>query len=343
MYKPIKPAALSCRTHGLARCMDVLAGLFGQSNPDYMCAAGFSASPHFLYSGYDSRGEWFQLFHIAFGGIAAAPSGDGADGHGMWPDFTNVPCEYLEAICPLRMDAHEVIPDSGGPGLHRGGNGVHTAYRILNAGDVSIHDDRWLSYPWGVRGGLPGANEAASTSSARMEQSRFCPRSAIGCGLSQGDVVHYCTWGGGGWGDPLERPVGAGRVRRGSRPRHDLRAHGATAWSLDEDFRRRRGRHTVRYARACGWSGAIPTSSTWAAISTISWPAARRRRACLRRARPSSRRGRWRRGSGLAKRREVGAGLPREPHGCLGRGRAEVFTPLPRPPEIWRRSGGRPR
>ena len=206
LYKPIKPAALSCRTHGLARCMDVLAGLFGQSNPDYMCAAGFSASPHFLYSGYDSRGEWFQLFHIAFGGIAAAPSGDGADGHGMWPDFTNVPCEYLEAICPLRMDAHEVIPDSGGPGLHRGGNGVHTAYRILNAGDVSIHDDRWLSYPWGVRGGLPGARSRkyVERTDGTIE---VLPSKCDRVRVEPGDVVHYCTWGGGGWGDPLERPV----------------------------------------------------------------------------------------------------------------------------------------
>ena len=171
-----------------------------------MCAAGFSASPHFLYSGYDSRGEWFQLFHIAFGGIAAAPSGDGADGHGMWPDFTNVPCEYLEAICPLRMDAHEVIPDSGGPGLHRGGNGVHTAYRILNAGDVSIHDDRWLSYPWGVRGGLPGerSRKYVERTDGTIE---VLPSKCDRVRVEPGDVVHYCTWGGGGWGDPLERPV----------------------------------------------------------------------------------------------------------------------------------------
>ena len=222
LYKPIKPAALSCRTHGLARCMDVLAGLFGQSNPDYMCAAGFSASPHFLYSGYDSRGEWFQLFHIAFGGIAAAPSGDGADGHGMWPDFTNVPCEYLEAICPLRMDAHEVIPDSGGAGLHRGGNGVHTAYRILNAGDISIHDDRWLSYPWGVRGGLPG-----SRSRKYVERTdgtiEVLPSKCDRVRVEPGDVVHYCTWGRRRLGRPAGAAGRAGGVRRRGRARHGRR------------------------------------------------------------------------------------------------------------------------
>ncbi len=206
LYKPIKPAALSCRTHGLARCMDVLAGLFGQGNPDFLCAAGFSASPHFLFSGYDERGEWFQLFHIAFGGIAAAPSGDGADGHGMWPDFTNVPSEYLESILPLRIEVNEVISDSGGPGLHRGGNGVHTAYRVLSAGEISIHDDRWLTHPWGVNGGLP-AERSRKFIERTDGTSEVLPSKCDRVAVEAGDVVHYLTWGGGGWGDPLTRPV----------------------------------------------------------------------------------------------------------------------------------------
>ena len=48
---PIRPAALSCRTHFLGRLMDVLSGLLGQRAPEFMTAAGFSDSPHFMYSG----------------------------------------------------------------------------------------------------------------------------------------------------------------------------------------------------------------------------------------------------------------------------------------------------
>ena len=206
LLNPKWPAALSCRTHGLARSMDVLAGLFGQGNPDYLCAAGFSASPHFLYSGYDKHGKWFQLFHITFGGVAAAPSGDGADGHGMWPDFMNVPSEHLESILPLRIETHAIIPDSGGPGYHRGGNGVHTAYRILNKGQISIHDDRWLTHPWGVNGGLPAARSSKFLERSNGETKTLgskCDRIEV----LPGDIVHYRTWGGGGWGDPLTRPV----------------------------------------------------------------------------------------------------------------------------------------
>ena len=109
----------------------MLGGLLGQRAPNLMVAAGFSDSPHFMYSGYSSEGEWYQLYQIGFGGIPGRPAGDGPDGHSLWPSFTNVPNEFLEAYFPLRIEVYETIADSGGPGLHRGGNGVTIGYRAL--------------------------------------------------------------------------------------------------------------------------------------------------------------------------------------------------------------------
>ena len=131
----------------------MISGLLGQSNPDFLCAAGFSDSPHLMYSGYDRNGEWFQLFQIGFGGIPGTPFGDGADGHSLWPNFTNVPNEYLEAYFPLRIETYETITDSGGAGQHRGGNALRVMYCLLEPGEISVHDDRWLTYPWDVNGG----------------------------------------------------------------------------------------------------------------------------------------------------------------------------------------------
>ena len=112
LLKPLKPAALSSRTHALGRIFDVLGGLLGQRAPNLMVAAGFSDSPHFMYSGYSSEGEWYQLYQIGFGGIPGRPAGDGPDGHSLWPSFTNVPNEFLEAYFPLRIEVYETIPDS---------------------------------------------------------------------------------------------------------------------------------------------------------------------------------------------------------------------------------------
>ena len=216
ILKPMKPAALSCRTHLLGRIFDIMGGVLGQGAPDALNAAGFSDSPHFMYSGYDKDGEWFQLYQIGFGGIPGRPVGDGPDGHSLWPSFTNVPNEFLEAYFPLRIDTYETIPDSGGAGLHRGGNGISTGYRFLEPGEVSIHDDRWLTYPWGVNGGHPGgrSNKLLIRKDGSEE---LLPAKCDHVKVEEGDILYFNTWGGGGWGDPYKREAElvARDVRRG--------------------------------------------------------------------------------------------------------------------------------
>ena len=204
ILKPDFPAALSCRTHLLGRIFDVMSGLLGQGTPDAMSGAGFSDSPHFMYSGYDDNDEWFQLFQIGFGGIPGRPLGDGPDGHSLWPGFTNVPNEFVEAYFPLRVEIYETIVDSGGAGRHRGGNGIRVGYRLLANGQISIHDDRWLTYPWGVNGGEPGMRSRKELVKANGDR-RILPSKCDRVHVEKGDLLLFDTWGGGGCGDPLER------------------------------------------------------------------------------------------------------------------------------------------
>jgi N-methylhydantoinase B len=204
LLKPSYPAALSGRTHALGRIFDVMGGLLGQGAPEAMNAAGFSDSPHLFYSGYDAKGEWFQLFQIGFGGIPGRPAGDGPDGHSLWPGFTNVPNEFIEAYFPLRVEAYEAILDSGGAGLHRGGNGLSVGYRFLNDGQIAIHDDRWLTYPWGVNGGVPGMRSTKILIRTDGSEETL-PAKCEGIEVKNGDILYFNTWGGGGWGDPLKR------------------------------------------------------------------------------------------------------------------------------------------
>ena len=208
LLKPNYPAALSGRTHALGRIFDILGGLLGQRTPEFLCAAGFSSSPHLMYSGRDDRagrnGEWFQLFQIGFGGIPGKPFGDGPDGHSLWPGFTNVPNEFLERYFPLRIECYEALADSGGAGLNRGGNGILMSYRFLSAGMVSIHDDRWFTYPWGVNGGAPGSR--ARKVLEKPDGTRTIVANKLdSLAVEVDDVLHFITWGGGGWGDPLAR------------------------------------------------------------------------------------------------------------------------------------------
>ena len=122
----------------------------------------------------------------------------------MASSFTNVPNEFLEAYFPLRIERYETVPDSGGAGRFRGGNGVETVYAFLEPGEISIHDDRWFTSPWGVNGGAPGMRGRkllVRADGTRAVLPAKCDRIAV----QPGDLLHFVTWGGGGWGDPLAR------------------------------------------------------------------------------------------------------------------------------------------
>ncbi len=210
LFHPDFPAALGCRTHALSRQFDVLGGALSRHAPEMATAAGYGSSPHFLYSGVDRNGRTFQLMEILYGGIPGRPIGDGMDGHSWWPLFENIPAEYLESYYPMIIEGYMSLADTGGPGLHRGGNGVEKLYHLLEDGEISIHDDRHLTQPWGILGGGPGAC-SEKTLIGRDGERTPLPSKVDNVKVRSGDRVVFRTAGGGGWGDALERD--AHRVR----------------------------------------------------------------------------------------------------------------------------------
>ncbi|KAJ7695422.1 Hydantoinase/oxoprolinase-domain-containing protein [Mycena rosella] len=182
LLNPMRPAALSCRTHLLGRTLDLMIGTLGQRQPRFMTAAGFSDSPHLFYSGWRADGTWFQLYQIGFGGVPGRPVGDGLDGHSLFPSMKTVPNEFLELYFPLRIEHYATIADSGGAGLHRGGNGV----RI---------------------GGEPGARSSKTLVRASDGARIALPSKGDFIVVREGDVLEWRTWGGGGYGAPYARPA----------------------------------------------------------------------------------------------------------------------------------------
>ncbi|OJK02614.1 hypothetical protein ASPACDRAFT_57618 [Aspergillus aculeatus ATCC 16872] len=211
VLKPVRPAPISCRTHMLGRTMDVMQALIAKKNPAYAAAAGFSDSPHFFYSGYKPDGEWYQLYQIGFGGVPARQAGDGLDCHCLFPAIKSIPTEIIELNYPLRIEANETVPDSGGPGFSRGGNAQRTHYRFLSRGEISLHDDRWFTKPWGIRGGKPGSRSRKVlyrfSKSETAPPVEVLPSKCDHVRVDPGDLLEWITWGGGGLGDPLTRPA----------------------------------------------------------------------------------------------------------------------------------------
>jgi N-methylhydantoinase B len=78
-------------------------------------------------------------------------------------------------------------------------------YRFLEEGTIAIHDDRWFVPPWGVNGGLPAKRSWKQLERINGDKSMLASK-CDGIKVSPGDLLHFVTWGAGGWGDPLERP-----------------------------------------------------------------------------------------------------------------------------------------
>ena len=220
LLNPRFPAALSNRLNTHTRFFDCQAGALGQFVPHLSMAAGYGTSPHFIFSGTDENGKYFQLMELLFGGVPGRPQGDGFDGHAWWPLFSATPIEYIENYYPVLVERYRPIQDSGGPGLHRGGAGIEKVYRLLEPGQVSIHDDREVVPPWGINGGLHGGTSSKWHSSARAR--RATPHS-LQDRQSQGRArrPHHLQ----------DRRFGRlGRSAR-PRPRRSSRATCATGWS----------------------------------------------------------------------------------------------------------------
>ncbi len=218
LLNPRFPAALGNRLNTHTRFFDCQAGALGQQAPHLSMAAGYGTSPHFIFTGHDKNDKYFQLVELLFGGVPGRPRGDGFDGASWWPLFSATPIEYIENYYPVMIDSYRPIRDTGGPGLHRGGCGIEKIYRVLAAGEISIHDDRETIPPWGINGGMYGGTSEKYILRVGQDEPERIPSKFDNLKVQPGDKIIYRTAGSGGWGDPYERP--AAEVARDAR--HDL-------------------------------------------------------------------------------------------------------------------------
>jgi len=165
---------------------------------------------------------WIHLAYD-FGGVGARPGLDGPDATGVHFGVgrNSVPqVEPVEGRCPLVVESIETIPDSGGPGRHRGGLGSRTVYRFLADCHVTTRGDRLRLAPPGRDGGLPG--RLGGFFKRRLDGSIERLASKVNnVRFATGEAFIVETTGGGGLGPPQERDpalleadLEAGRVTR---------------------------------------------------------------------------------------------------------------------------------
>jgi N-methylhydantoinase B len=170
-----------------SRIVDVVQAALGQALPLPAMGQGTMNNVSF------GNGR-FTHYETIGGGQGACPDAPGPSAvHVAMSNTLNTPVEVLEQEFPLRIERYEIRRRSGGDGMHRGGDGVVRAYRVLEDCQVSVMTERRRHAPPGAAGGGPGAR-----GENRLNGKRIPAKASLD--LRAGDLLEIRTPGGGGWG-----------------------------------------------------------------------------------------------------------------------------------------------
>ena len=214
----VMPAASSMRGITGFRLVDTMFGALSGIVPDRVMAAGEGGNSLVIIGGEHEDKSPYVYFELICGTWGGRPDRDGIDGITNPANVaSNVPVEQAESEYPLRIERYGLVDDSGGAGKYRGGMAIEREWTLLrDDAHLAIRSDRRDHLPYGLYGGLPGS---PSNSIRRGPGGEEVLPTMISTRLAAGESLYHRQPGGGGWGDPLERPpqevardVGNGKV-----------------------------------------------------------------------------------------------------------------------------------
>ena len=175
----------------------------------------------FIMGGINQFGERFGLHLLdpLAGGSGAFASHDGINAGG--PVAVPVPSvadvESNEQVSPLFYLYRRLQPGSGGAGAHRGGHSAEIALTlrgIPGAGGLVMTHGAEVPNSAGIFGGWPGSTvrqmfitQAELASGSTLSNSTNLGPKPGNLPIKSGDVFSVSWQGGGGYGDPLGRPL----------------------------------------------------------------------------------------------------------------------------------------
>lgn len=143
--------------------------------------------------------DTFGYYETIGGGSGAGPSWDGTSG--VQCHMTNTRMtdpEIFEQRYPVLLHKFELREDSGGAGVHRGGDGLVREIEFRRPVVVSILSERRVHAPRGLNGGKDGARGANYLVTKDKRKVYLGGKNTIE--VKAGEILQILTPGGGGWG-----------------------------------------------------------------------------------------------------------------------------------------------
>lgn len=206
MLNPHHPAPVRARMEVCSRAWNAIMKALSQAVPDKVIACGYDTTTSFVLSHLGESG-WSVYLEIFGGGFGAANDTDGCDGvDNPLSNCSNTPIEALDQdFSFFRVVDYALRTDSCGAGRHRGGLGFTRAFEALKDNvRISLYSDRFRRPAEGLFGGGSGATGFCVV---RRGDTIIPLKSKDALNLQRGDVVILSVGGGGGYGDPAERPA----------------------------------------------------------------------------------------------------------------------------------------
>ncbi len=206
VLNPNPPAPVRARMTSAYRAFDAIHAALSAARSLRVPAQGFNSTTGFYISQLRGDGSFRVFVDVLGGGYGAARDYDGADAvDNILSNCRNTPLEAIEQVHGhLRMRAYALRPDTGGAGQWRGGLGFCREIEVLEEGVyLNLYSDHFKFPPKGFAGGTDAGCGALSVLRGGQEI-ELCATAHFD--LEPGDLIRLQTGGGGGYGDPKDRP-----------------------------------------------------------------------------------------------------------------------------------------
>ncbi|QDY99025.1 hydantoinase B/oxoprolinase family protein [Nitratireductor mangrovi] len=183
------------------RLYDMLWRCMAKALPERLPAGHFGSICGTVIAGdHPDTARRFTMVEPQMGGWGATATRDGLDAmysasHG---ETFNCPVEICEARYGLDVGFKRLRESTEGRGLHSGGKGMETSYRLRAPAIMSAGYSRARQPVWGANGGDAGGVNGLSV--IHTDGSRDDYTFASGVRLEPGDEILVGTANGGGWG-----------------------------------------------------------------------------------------------------------------------------------------------